>query len=90
MRLGRRERRKARFAGLFVRYTLYRGWGKRLPRICVIAGGRAAVKRAELCDIPLKGEETAAFFDLIVRERVTPCTLSEVYRDFLCGLGYNC
>lgn len=72
------------FEGIWVRYTLtLRGRGG-LPSIRLLAGGRVSRRRAKISRMPYGKEAAFNFFRKIVRGRVTPCGLFDVYEDFLC------
>lgn len=85
----RKIKRTVCFAGIRVRYTLtLRGRGG-LPAICLRAYGRVKERRAKIAFMPYGKAAALGFFRKIVRGRVTPCGLADLYEDFLCDMAHK-
>ena len=85
----RKIKRRVCFSGIRVLYTLTLWDGERPPAITLRARGRVKERRAKIAFIPCEKATVIGFFRKIVRGRVTPCGLADVYEDFLYDLAYK-
>ncbi len=85
----RKIKRRMRFEGIRVLYTLTLRDGGRPAEIRLLASGRVKERRAKIVGIPYGKAAAIGFFRKIVRGRVTPCGVFDAYEDFLYDMEYK-
>ena len=85
----RKIRRSACFSGIKLLYTLTLWEGEREPMISLRARGAVKQRRARIKDFPHGRAAAIGFFRKIVKGRVTPLGLADVYEDFLQDMEYK-
>ncbi len=79
----RKIKRAARLGGVRVFYTLTLWDEERPPAITLRARGRVKERRAKIASVPYGKAAAIGFFRKIVKGRVTPCGLADLYDDFV-------